>query len=97
MVMTCADWLLFVTTFSRAETDGYLICVTTDPSEFLHNPQFVLSVPPVGLNVHSFEVKAEASLTSHPIQGQFYYKPGSHFKISMPAAHHDSVCQLRHF
>lgn len=67
MGMTCASWLPFVTIFSSSETDGYLISVTTDPSESLHNPQFVLSVPPVGLNIHSSEVKAAASLTSHPI------------------------------
>lgn len=31
-----------------------------------------VSAPPVGLHVHSSEVNAAASLTSHPIQGQVY-------------------------
>lgn len=46
-------------------------------------------------HVHSSEVRAAASLTSHRIRGQFYYKPESHLKISRLAAHHGCVWQLR--
>lgn len=84
-----------------SDTDWYLLNVTAHPRDpwTPAHPQFVLSVLPVGLNVHCSPTCGgwkKQHLSLHPIQGQLYYKPESCSKWTRPVAHHGSVCWLRH-